>query len=187
MLRLLLISTLFRGIVTAIVRLVLSIKSGDSSDHTYWAALTGLGELIDFATVIICACAPVFPRFYQFVCRGKGPELVAPVYSHSRESPSHPPSRVEVIDTLYGWDKTGQPGGANEGPYFQLEKTPASSTKEGSKTDESLPKQPCPLKSAVGSVFRSAKDHSAEAERKGSISDGVICKTVTIHRHSSEW
>ncbi|KAF2734333.1 hypothetical protein EJ04DRAFT_576987 [Polyplosphaeria fusca] len=71
-----------------IARLVFTIKLTQSKDITYALAPAGMWALAEFATVILCACFPTFPRLLKFL-RGKP---ITEIYSYGSSGPSSKPT-----------------------------------------------------------------------------------------------
>ncbi|KAF2642710.1 hypothetical protein P280DRAFT_356722, partial [Massarina eburnea CBS 473.64] len=50
-------------IIASIFRLYVCIKSRTSKDLTWWASIGVLAAMAEFCTLLLCCCAPTFPRF----------------------------------------------------------------------------------------------------------------------------
>ena len=66
-------SIAYSACISSILRLIYTVKLSHTQDVSYAIAPVGMWAQAEYATVILCACFPTFPRFFRFITKRDNP------------------------------------------------------------------------------------------------------------------
>ena len=66
-------SITYSACISSILRLIYTVKLSHTQDVSYAIAPVGIWGQAEYATVILCACFPTFPRFFRFIAKRGSP------------------------------------------------------------------------------------------------------------------